>query len=240
MLLLDVGNSRCKWALVQDGAWLQQGITGNTEWMALQHSFAALPTPARILASNVAGEAMAQRLQAVCSRWKTPLEFVTARVDQCGVHNGYQQPERLGSDRWVALIAAWNRVQGACLVVNCGTATTVDALSAQGEFLGGLILPGAGLMQHSLATNTAQLLAEQGTLQDFPRNTADAIHSGMLRATLGAIRHQYGLLQARYGEVRCLLAGGAAGVIQPYLELPLERVDNLVLKGLQIIGESKA
>ncbi len=177
---------------------------------------------------------------AVCAGWKTPLEFVTARTEQCGVHNGYQQPERLGSDRWAALIAAWNRVHGACLVVNCGTATTVDALSAQGEFLGGLILPGAGLMQHSLATNTAQLMAEQGTLQDFPRNTADAIHSGMLRATLGAIRHQFGLLQARHDEVRCLLAGGAAGVIQPHLELPLERVDNLVLKGLQIIGESRA
>ena len=240
MLLLDVGNSRCKWALVQNGAWLHQGVAGNTEWMALQQAFAALPPPARILASNVAGEAMAQRLRSVCAGWKSPLEFVTSRVEQCGVRNGYQLPERLGSDRWAALIAAWGQVHGACLVVNCGTATTIDALSAQGEFLGGLILPGAGLMQHSLATNTAQLLAEQGTLQDFPRNTADAIHSGMLRATLGAIRHQYDLLRARDGTVRCLLGGGAAGVIHPHLDLPSERVDNLVLKGLQMIGESKA
>jgi type III pantothenate kinase len=95
-------------------------------------------------------------------------------------------------------------------------------------------------MQQSLATNAAQLMAEQGTLQDFPRNTADAIHSGMLRATLGAIRHQFGLLQARCGTVNCLLGGGAAGVVQPHLDIPLERMDNLVLKGLQIIGESKA
>lgn len=240
MLLLDVGNSRCKWALVQNGAWLQQGVVGNTEWTALQQAFATLPPPSRILASNVAGEALAQRLRSVCAGWKTPLEFVTSRAEQCGVRNGYQQPERLGSDRWAALIAAWNQVRGACLVVNCGTATTVDALSAQGDFLGGLILPGVGLMQHSLATNTAQLMAEQGTLQDFPRNTADAIHSGMLRATLGAVRHQFGLLQARDGAVQCLLGGGAAGIVQPHLDLPSERVDNLVLKGLQIIGESKA
>jgi type III pantothenate kinase len=215
-------------------------VAGNTEWIALQQAFAALPSPSRILVSNVAGEAMEQRLRSVCAGWKCPLEFVTARVEQCGVRNGYQQPERLGSDRWAALIAAWSQVQGACLVLNCGTATTVDALSAQGEFLGGLILPGISLMQHSLATNTAQLIAEHGTLQDFPRNTADAIHSGMLRATLGAIRYQFDLLQARFGAVRCLLGGGAADVVQPHLDLPLERVDNLVLTGLQIIGETKA
>ena len=183
---------------------------------------------------------MAQRLRAVCAVWTCSPEFVTATAAQCGVRNGYQQPERLGSDRWAALIAAWNHVQGACLVVNCGTATTVDAISSQGEFLGGLILPGVSLMQHSLATNAAQLRAEQGMLQDFPRNTADAIHSGMLCATLGAIRHQFDLLQARCGAIRCLLGGGAAGVVQPHLDLPLERVDNLVLKGLQIIGELKA
>jgi type III pantothenate kinase len=240
VLLLDVGNSRCKWALVQNGVWIRQGVAGNTEWIALQHAFDGLPSPSRVLASNVAGEAMAQRLQAVCAVWKCKLEFVTATAMQCGVRNGYQQPERLGSDRWAALIAAWNHVQGATLVVNCGTATTVDALSTQGEFLGGLILPGVSLMQHSLATNAAQLKAEQGTLQDFPRNTADAIHSGMLCATLGAVRHQFDLLQARCGPVRCLLGGGAAGVVQPHLDLPLERMDNLVLKGLQIIGESKA
>lgn len=239
MLLMDIGNSRCKWALVQDGKWVQQGVAGNTEWVSLQLAFASLPPPSRILASNVAGEAMAQRLRSVCAGWKCPLEFLSVRAEQCGVRNGYQQTECLGSDRWAALIAAWNIARGACLVVNCGTATTVDALSDRGEFLGGLILPGAGLMQQSLATNTAQLMAEKGVLQDFPLNTADAIHSGMLRATAGAIRHQFDLLQARYGSVRCLIGGGAADVVQPHLDLPSERVDNLVLKGLQIIGENK-
>ena len=83
-------------------------------------------------------------------------------------------------------------------------------------------------------------MAEKGVLRDFPLNTADAIHSGMLRATVGAIRHQFELLQARYGTVRCLIGGGAADVVQPHLDLPSERVDNLVLKGLQIIGETGA
>lgn len=242
MLLLDVGNSRSKWALVQEGELTHQGVAANAEWTELQRAFAVLPAPSRIVASNVAGDAMAQRLREICAGWKCTVEFVTARAEQCGVRNGYQQPERLGSDRWAALIAAWGRLHGPCLVVNCGTATTIDALSAQGEFLGGLILPGVELMQRSLATGTAQLTGEPGMLQDFPRNTADAIYSGMLRATVGAVRHQFDLLLARspYGSVHCLLGGGAAGVVEPYLDLPLERMDNLVLKGLQIIGEWKA
>jgi type III pantothenate kinase len=225
--------------LVKNGTWQSQGAVENTDWLAMQHALSILAPPARILVSNVAGEAMAQRLSAVCAEWDRPLEFIAARAEQCGVLNGYEQPERLGSDRWAALIAARSRDKSACLVVNCGTATTIDALSAQGEFLGGLILPGVTLMQRSLATNTAQLAAEVGTLQDFPRNTADAIHSGMLRATLGAIHHQFGLLQARGTTVRCLLGGGAAGVVQPHLDLASERVDKLVLIGLQIIGDSK-
>jgi type III pantothenate kinase len=232
VLLLDVGNSRCKWAFVRNGEWLHQGESGNSEWATMQHAFALLPTPTRVLASNVAGEAMAACLRTLCAGWKRVPEFVTANAGQCGVQNGYEQPERLGSDRWAALIAAWNHVRGSCLVVNCGTATTIDALSSQGKFLGGLILPGVSLMQHCLATNTAQLAAEPGALQDFPRNTADAI--------LGAVRHQYGLLQAYGDEVHCLFGGGAAGAVRPFLDLPSEHVHNLVLRGLQIIGESKA
>ncbi|MBU0621056.1 MAG: type III pantothenate kinase [Gammaproteobacteria bacterium] len=240
MLLLDAGNSRCKWALVQDGVWTHQGAVGNSESDALRQALRSLPQPSRILVSNVAGAQMERQLREICSGWGLPPEFVTACASQCGVRNGYQRPELLGSDRWAALIAAWQRVHDSCLVVNCGTATTVDALSAQGEFLGGLILPGIGLMQRSLAANTAQLGAEQGVVQDFPRNTADAIHSGALRATAGAIRHQFGLLQAGSGVVRCLIGGGAASVILPHLDLPLERADDLVLHGLQIIGEAKA
>ncbi len=240
MLLLDMGNSRCKWALVLQGEFVRQGVAGNTEWPALRNALTALPRPSRILASNVAGDAAAQHLREICAGWECPVEFVKAKREQCGVRNGYQRPEQLGSDRWAALIAAWRRTRGACLVVNCGTATTVDALSPQGEFLGGLILPGVGLMRRSLATNTAQLGEEHGTSQDFPRNTDDAIHSGMLRATVGAIRYQFDLLQARYGPAQCLLGGGAADVVHPHLDLAHERMDNLVLKGLQIIGESEA
>ena len=239
MLLLDVGNSRCKWARIGASGWTHRGVVDNAAWPLLQHDFAALPPPSRIIASNVGGEQMAQRLRTACALWPAPVEFVAARAAQCGVSNGYEDPACLGSDRWVALIAAWQRMQRACLVVNCGTATTVDALSDAGEFLGGLILPGITLMQQSLLHNTAQLHHAAGCVQDFPRNTADAIHSGAICATRGAIQHQYQLLGA--GDTAgCVLSGGAAGQIREHLGMPVLHVDNLVLEGLQLFGEASA
>jgi len=125
-------------------------------------------------------------------------------------------------------------------VVNCGTATTVDALSDDGVFIGGLILPGAALMQRSLHDNAALLQSAQGTLRDFPLNTADAIRSGTIRATQGAIMRQYNLLQQRFPAARCLLSGGAAESVMAQLAVGCERRDDLVLQGLQVMGENEA
>jgi type III pantothenate kinase len=112
----------------------------------------------------------------------------------------------------------------------------VDALSAEGEFLGGLILPGVDMMRSSLAAGAAQLAQTVGVWREFPRNTADATFSGSIQAAVGAIRLQFEALAVR-GSVRCLLSGGAADKVQTHLKLPLVRVDNLVLRGLQIIGQ---
>jgi len=239
VLLIDAGNSRCKWAYFAGGDWSHRGVAENAEWFAMQSSLATLPIPSRVIVSNVGGEVMAQRLRVFFAEWDVPIEFVVARREQCGVRNNYEEPSRLGSDRWVALIAAWQRTQRACLVVNCGTATTIDALSDQGDFLGGLILPGISLMKRSLLQNTAQLVDVTGSLQEFPLNTADAIHSGAVLATLGAIRHQYEMLDQSEKAV-CLLSGGAADHIQHQLRLPVDRVDDLVLQGLKTIGEASA
>jgi len=238
MLLLDIGNSRIKWALVEDGLWTRQGAAERAGVAGLQQPFASLPPPHRILAANVAGENAAQQVRAACAAWPCPVEFITAQSEQCGVRNAYQQPAQLGSDRWAALIAAWHRVHGACLVVNCGTATTVDALSSEGEFIGGLILPGMDMMRRSLAAGTAQLAETAGSWREFPRSTADAMFSGAIQATVGAIRLQFEALSAQ-GAARCLLSGGAADSVQAHLNLPLERTDNLVLQGLQIIGQQE-
>ena len=239
MLLIDAGNSRVKWTTVENGMWLHQNALGNTHASALSVAFSGLPPPDRILVSNVAGENMAQLLSAACTAWHCPIEFIVAQATQCGVRNSYAPPVQLGSDRWAALIAAWHQERASCLVVNCGTATTVDALSAEGEFLGGLILPGMDMMRSSLAAGAAQLAQTEGVWREFPRNTADATFSGSIQATIGAIHLQFEALAAR-GSVRCLLSGGAADNVQSHLKLPVMRVDNLVLRGLQTIGQENS
>lgn len=240
MLLLDAGNSQLKWALVArsaaPGRWTSRGalpIADRAAWGAM---LGTLPRPERVLVSNVAGEAVAERIREVCAGWGVGVEFVPVRAEQCGVRGAYP---RLGSDRWMALIAAWRQVRGACLVVDCGTATTVDALSGEGAFLGGLILPGVRMMQESLAAGTAQLEAgfaegEDCNGKDFPRDTADAIICGAVRATVGAILEQYRRLAVP--SAPCLLDGGAAGLIAPHLEMKLLREGDLVLKGLQVVA----
>jgi len=240
VLLLDIGNSRCKWVRVEAGHWVERGVLDNAQIDSLARVFAQLPAPPRILVSNVAGAGMEARLRTLLSVWSCAPTFVTACAEQCGVRNDYQLPQQLGSDRWAALIGAWQQVRGACLVVNCGTATTVDALSADGEFIGGLILPGMALMRHSLNARTAQLRTAEGAVCDFPLNTEDAITSGALRATQGAIAQQFALLQQRCGVAHCVVTGGAAEFAMAQLAVPCERVDELVLRGLQVIGENQA
>ncbi|MFA6014727.1 MAG: type III pantothenate kinase [Gallionellaceae bacterium] len=239
MLLIDIGNTRIKWARIRAGVWTQQGVVQHAQWDELTLHFSRLSAPARIIVSNVCGAEMEQRLRSLCARWPADIELIVAQVEQCGVRNFYSVPERLGSDRWAALIGAWHLVRRGCLVINCGTATTVDTLSDAGEFLGGLILPGITLMQQSLLNNTTQLADVAGTLQDFPRNTGDAIYSGVVRATIGAIQYQYALLGSEEKAI-CVISGGAAEHIQAPLGLPLQRVEDLVLQGLQIIGEASA
>ncbi len=235
MLLLDAGNTRLKWAFVREGGWLRQGRAEIAALGSLRQAFEELPQPARIVASNVAGEGVAQQLRAACAVWESRVEFIRAAREQCGVRNGYRRPEQLGSDRWAALIAAWSRQRASCLVVNCGTATTVDALSAEGEFLGGLILPGLDMMRASLSAGTAQLGPDSGSWEDYPRDTANAIYSGAVKATVGAIMQQHLLLRAP--QAPCLLDGGAAAAIEGHLGVPVVRMEDMVLHGLQLIAQ---
>jgi type III pantothenate kinase len=237
MLLLDIGNSRCKWAVVEDGVWLRNGVFDNAQMDSLSVRVGSIPAHSRILVSNVAGKAIGEAVREAAHIWQCEPTFIRSAAECCGVRNGYRVPEQLGSDRWLALIAARQRVPGACLVVNCGTATTIDALSAQGEFLGGLILPGVSLMTSSLGERTAQLKDQHGPLMDFPVDTSAAMWSGAMRSTQGAILHQFSLLQRREGGVRCLVSGGASGKVMAGLAVPCEQDEHLVLRGLQILGE---
>ncbi len=251
MLLIDAGNTRIKWALIQGKDRLLNGVLPVGQVGELSQHLSvhcdridkALHEIGQVWVSNVAGSEVQLQIRKFGSDVGASLHFIIAREAQCGVRNGYSRPEQLGSDRWAALVGAWHLVRRGCLVVNCGTATTIDALSGQGEFIGGLILPGMDLMVGSLYDKTGQLMTRgsekilsglPAEYAPFPKNTADAIFSGAVQASCGAIQVQYALLEDENAPV--VLSGGAAGLLKEHLRMPLRIVDGLALQGLMIIA----
>jgi len=224
MLLIDAGNTRVKWALANDGAapgaWLGTGAVAHAGLDALASDWAGA---ARVLVSNVAGPALAERIAALLPA-HAQVEWFASAPQRAGVTNGYREPARLGCDRFAAAIGARALAPGQNLIVaTCGTATTVDAVRADGHFIGGMILPG-------LARNTAQLpQVDAGALPPlFGDNTHDAILSGLLSAQAGAIERAV----AGLGGAFCIVSGGAGPHIAPALKVAHQVVDNIVLVGL--------
>jgi len=242
-LAIDIGNTRLKWALYDHphpGARLQrQGAVFLEAIDSLADSdWKALPEPDSMLGCVVAGEAVRRRVEEQLELWDLAPRWVVPGAHDAGVINGYDHPHRLGADRWVALVGARQRalVGGTprpALAVMVGTAVTVDAIDTEGRFLGGLILPGFGLMLRALETGTAGLRVPTGDVVDFPTNTSDALMSGGANAIAGAIERQHRKLLKRTGQAPLLLmAGGASPKLAPTLDLPFEVVDTLLFEGL--------
>lgn len=233
LLAIDAGNTRIKWGIHDGENWFQQGVI-DTSSEAARSLCEEIPEKLeieRILVSNVAGPAIAEALRASLSILATPV-FIDSRPYQCGVRNGYTEPAKLGTDRWAALIAA-HAQPATQLVVMAGTALTIDALTEEGHFLGGLIVPGPQLMRAALAQGTAQLGGDRGAFQTFPTETRNAIESGAIRACVGAIHGMITALQENQQQVpRIVGSGGALQELAPHLPFPLEIKDNLVLDGL--------
>jgi type III pantothenate kinase len=237
MIAIDAGNTRIKWGVRNGSDWLAQGTLPTADAGGLDQIAAGWPGAERVVACNVAGEAVAASISAALEKRFAPLLWLRSSPECCGVRNGYDVPERLGADRWAALIGARSQVSSACLVVCVGTATTVDWLDASGLFRGGLILPGVDLMRASLARNTAQLPLAEGEFNYAPRNTMDAIVSGCLHAQVGAIERMFAQISDEPGAL-CLLTGGAAPRLSPHLRIPFRLVESLILDGLVRFGEA--
>jgi type III pantothenate kinase len=232
ILAVDCGNTRIKWGLHSgsvDAGWRQQGTLLLASIDKLNAEWASLPAPRAVVIANVAGAKARDALSAALERFAPEPVWVVARQSQCGVTNAYDDPAQLGADRWSALIGARQAHAGASLVVNAGTATTVDLLSASGLFRGGVILPGLELMKQSLAAGTAGLPLGRGEFTEEPRSTADAIETGCLLAQAGAIEQMYRRLEP---GALCLLSGGAALRIAARLAIPVRVAENIVLDGL--------
>jgi type III pantothenate kinase len=232
ILAVDAGNSRIKWGVHADGSWEVQGWLETARAAKLARAWADLE-PEMVIAANVAGSRVQSLLAGAARRFGRRLRFVRSAAFQCGVRNSYDRPAQLGPDRWAALIGARSLHRGACVVVGAGTTLTVDALSADGVFLGGMIVPGAGLMQQALARNTARLRPRRGRFAYFPASTADAIESGAVNALAGAVERMLRFMrEAGEDAPLTVVSGGGAEALAAHLNGTVEVVDNLVLEGL--------
>ncbi len=242
-LAMDVGNTRLKWALFnaprRDALMLAQGAEFLEHIENLSEgNWANLPVPSRMLGCVVAGDAVRRRVEEQMELWDVSAQWVVASSSECGLTNGYDYPARLGADRWVAMMGAWQHglVSGQPLpmvVVMVGTAVTVDAMDASGRFLGGLILPGHGIMLRALESGTAGLHVPTGNVCEFPTNTSDALTSGGTYAIAGAVERMVQHVRKRCGiEPRCIMTGGAGWKMAPSMSVEFELIDNLVFDGL--------
>lgn len=233
ILAVDAGNSRVKWAFHDGRAFVHDGWVTHADLDSLDRQWSSLPAPSTIVIANVAGDAVGQKLRALSGRWRVAPRWASSARSQAGVFNNYDDPSQLGVDRWAALIGARRFSPEASVVVNAGTATTIDALSSQGEFIGGIIVPGFDLMHESLAAQTAQLSAERGNFTAFPRVTRDAITSGAIQALCGAVeRMRDAMLAAGHRQPQLIFSGGAGEIFARHMGRPVRIVDKLVLEGL--------
>ena len=242
-LALDVGNTRLKWAQYDSSAAgakvLRYGAVflENIDKLA-EGDWSELPAPTRILGCIVAGDAIKRRVAEQMELWDVLPQWVVSSPAEAGLINGYDHPARLGADRWVAMIGAYHRllargVRKPCVVVMVGTAVTVEAIDANGRFLGGIILPGHGIMLRALESGTAGLHVPTGDVRDFPTNTSDALTSGGTFAIAGAVQRMVENVRRHCGEApECIMTGGAGWKMEPSMSVNYELVDSLIFDGL--------
>ncbi|MCC6302469.1 MAG: type III pantothenate kinase [Gammaproteobacteria bacterium] len=250
-LLVDAGNTRIKWAWVDTEALQWRGAIprrgGGEDADALSAAWGDRPAPLRLLVANVSGAEFRASLTAWSRRaWGIEPEFVRARAEGFGVINAYPDPQRLGVDRWLALIAARRAVAGPVCVIDCGTALTIDAMTGEGGHLGGLILPGLGLMRRALLENTSDIQAAIEDASPWPvtllaKDTHGGVMGGTLYAAVATIDRVVRDLGAVIeGRPTCLLTGGDGAAIGPLLstDFDFRHEPDLVLRGLAIVAEA--
>ncbi len=245
-LALDIGNTRLKWAIYdapKPGAnLLAQGaeFLENIDKLA-DGAWADLQAPDSMLGCVVAGDGIRMRVQEQMEQlanWDVAPRWVVSSEAEAGLTNGYDFPSRLGADRWVAMVGAFNRmrsqgIQRPMVVVMVGTAVTVEAIDISGKFLGGLILPGHGIMLRALESGTAGLHVPTGEVREFPTNTSDALTSGGTYAIAGAVERMVQHVSTHCGQTPvCIMTGGAGWKMAPSMNVAFELVDNLIFDGL--------
>lgn len=243
MLLLDVGNTRLKWATCQDGPVGSSGPGGPGG--AIVHDgepAAALQAldetaPDAVWICSVAGPAHDQRLAETClRRWGIAPQFAASESVRDGLYNRYAEPQRLGVDRWLALLAAWLETRGACVVADAGTALTVDGIDAGGRHQGGIIAAGLRTSENAVlgATRFPTRQTPLAPHAALGLDTETCVRQGAMLSVLGAIDRAAGVITG----ARRYLCGGDAQTLLPLLGPGWEYRPSLVLEGLLAVART--
>jgi type III pantothenate kinase len=239
MLLLDLGNTRAKFALLTEGRFAYRGALPWSDDIATE--LAALwrnwPRPPRVVGASVVDGVREGRVaDAIAQVFDAPLTWLRTPAQACGVTNAYAEPARLGVDRFLAMVEALDAGRAPCVLASAGTALTLDALTVDGRHLGGLIAPGPQLMQQAVLGATAQVLPQGvGSITDAADNTADALVSGCWQASAALIeRFATRMAVPLGGAPRLTLGGGDAEWLAPLIAHELTLVPDAVLRGLAV------
>jgi type III pantothenate kinase len=240
-LLVDIGNSRIKYiqqdshglSNYQDDFYEKPDLAGS-----LDRLWDKLPMPDQIWIANVAGSEVADQLvRWIDKKWHIRPEFAVVTKTALGVINAYTEVTRLGIDRWLAIIATWNKYGSAACIVDCGTAVTIDGLNHHGRHLGGLITPGVAMMQQSLYKTVSAIpyIRDMKPTTGLACNTEQAVVTGCTIAIVSLIEHVLQDMQRECeGELKCVITGGDSETIMPLLAGKFVYEPYLVLEGLAL------
>lgn len=245
VLLIDIGNTRVKWARLTGKGIGEQSAAAHADWTRddfVQQILSSGPRAERVFIANVSGKRMGDLAQAsITHAWQIEPRFVHSPATQAGLRNAYPEPAKLGVDRWLAMLGGRALEPRPLCVVSVGTAMTIDGLDANGRHLGGVIVPGPDLMVSSLLKNTSDIAqrAAGGQARDelFADNTLGAIQQGAVQALAALVERALETLRKQLGEAPVLLlTGGGSGRIQPAIHYPGREIPDLVLRGLAVVA----
>jgi type III pantothenate kinase len=244
LLLIDIGNTRIKWARADARGLDEQSAAVHADWTEqhfIQQVLEAGPKAERVAIANVGGKRMGDLAQAALLRtWQLQPQFMQSPAAAAGMRNAYPEPAKLGVDRWMAMLGGRSLAAGPICVVSVGTAMTIDGVDANGRHLGGVIVPGPDLMVSSLLKNTSEIAQRAATglprlEQLFADNTLGAIQQGAVQALAALVDRSLETMREQLGHAPALLlTGGASSRLRGAIRTPGREIPDLVLRGLLV------
>jgi len=245
MLLIDIGNTRIKWATLDDRKLSEQSAAVHAGWSTVEvvgTILEGMPRADRVVVANVGGKKLGDALSdAVREAWGVEAEMLHSTSQAGGIRNAYPQPAKLGVDRLMAMVGAHAMHRSPVCIASVGTAMTIDAIDGAGQHLGGVIVPGPDLMVSSLLRNTSEIAtrAKQGDIRHgvFADNTLGAVRQGAVSALAALVERSVESMQTQLGQPPVLiLTGGASGHLEGLIRLPYRTIPDLVLQGLAVVA----